>query len=83
MPWDPPRNQPITVRIEGALWLPIFSTVERLKEQMAAAGCVFSIKQIDDANDFLKSTVEQGIAVCLDLHHVDGKVRFARIATEI
>lgn len=81
LPWH--GNHPVLVRIERSQFLPIFSTPEKLRTAMAEAKITdYTIKQIEDGVDFLLSIAQQGIPVCLDLHRVNGKVRFHRVVLD-
>ncbi len=73
MPWL--KGQPVVIHIEGEIFVPVFSSVGKLHasvKDFGDPGC-YSIKVVDNGNDFLASINEAGISVCLDPHR-DGKV---------
>lgn len=76
-----PDDRPLTVTIEGAKWLPIFSTEQRLRSELARKNVTeVRIKQIDDVEAFFASVIARGLPVCVDLHESEpGRVRFSRL----
>ncbi len=78
MPWN--RDRPVMIRIEGQLFVPIYSAEDKLHASMLECGwrADYTIKQILDGRDFLNSLTEQGLPVCLDPHHVGEVTRFTR-----
>ena len=86
IPWDHAKNCPVCVNIEGTWWLPLFSTRERLETEMHRAGFdakAIGIKKIDDVDEFLISTSVQDVPLAIDIHHVNGRVRFKTIPKDM
>ena len=79
VPWGP--KGPVIVTIEGKIrFVPIYSTLEKLKEAMIEGGIAdYKVKVIDDGAEFLKSVYELGIPVCMDVRRVGDTLRFALV----
>lgn len=66
LPWRLDIDQPVLLRIENTLFLPVYSTEEKLRSSMVIARQTrYKIKHIDDGRDFFDS-VKGKIRVCLD-----------------
>jgi hypothetical protein len=81
------NGEPVLLRFFGAgyLYLPLFSTEERLREIMARIGAPFDqIKQVNDGPDFMESLParldERQLQVIMDPHFLEnGRIRFLQI----
>ncbi len=80
IPWQ--RGQPVFMTVPGSphTYLPIFSTEEKLRQVMQEISITgYSIKQIDDTDEFL-SSVPQHIPVIVDPHRVGDKTRWTELS---
>jgi hypothetical protein len=69
--------EPVLYEIEGTKFVPIFSTVEKLRDSMSFAHVdEYDIKTITDGIDFLESIEEAGFNGILDPYIVNGNTRF-------
>jgi len=83
-PWRRDCEQPVLLEMGGEFWVPIFETLEQLRETMTVCGIerdIYRLKKIDDADDFLLSIAEgPPVNVCLNLRkEPSGKMRFSKV----
>lgn len=85
-PWD--GESPCYLRMPDSeyLYLPCFTSAEKLRAMMDQVGITgYTIKQIDDGSEFMTSfnvPEAKDIKVILDPHFVDGgKVRFLQVSS--
>ncbi len=80
-PWN--DLNPIFLSIDDSLFLPLFSTIEKLDELMKRFGITtYRIKKIDDSREFLESLMENATKVKLlvDIEWTDkGSIKFKEI----
>ncbi len=78
-------DQPCLVVLEGVHFLPIFSTVEKLQEQLPIINPLAptKVKQITDGRECLESVLGYGLRVMLDPYVTDhGTTRWTEVTWE-
>jgi hypothetical protein len=84
-PWDNHMNQPVLLAMPGSEfnYLPLFSTVDALRELMERANVPFDkIKHVDDGPEFM-SSIPLHIKLICDPYFLDnGRVRFTEVFRE-
>jgi hypothetical protein len=73
-------EQPVTVTLEDQTFLPIFSTIEKLEEQLPIISPEFptKIKKVTDFKEFFNS-VGGKIRLMLDPYVINGNTRFTEL----
>lgn len=74
----------ITLPENSAIWITVFSSVDKLEEFCADAKITeYKIKQITDGRDFVQSLAEQGVRVMLDPFAMrsENKTRWTEVIT--
>jgi len=86
LPWRVPALQPAYVALPGSdlLYLPVFSTVEGLRDLMKRADVPYqSVKQILDGREFLMGFTpdfRKAMRIIVDPYFLpDGKARFSEV----
>jgi Family of unknown function (DUF6884) len=84
LPWGE-NNQPALLGMPGteALYLPVFSTLEKLAATMRRAGVAYAkVKHIDDGAEFLASLPPEVIVIHDAWFTLEGKVRFLQLTAK-
>lgn len=80
-PWS--GEQPVLLTMPGSslLYLPLFDDPQALETIMGHYGVPYaSVKRVDDAQDFLDSVVQPGLAVILNPRLTEtGRLRFMQV----
>ena len=80
-PWGA-DEYPVLLGMPGtdAHYLPVFSTIDKLRATMGRAGVSFAkVKQIDDGAEFLASLPREWIVIYDAWFTLEGKVRFTQL----
>lgn len=78
--WRQDFAQPQLIDIEGKWFVAVFPDENQLAKGMIALKVErYTIKKIDDAIEFVRSCIESGVTVCVNLHRVGARLGYTEI----